>query len=325
MKETIADILKAKELLETKMYDIPRFERIYAFSNENLKECFGNFDIQNKKCLTVLGSSDQAFDLFLNGAMEVDAFDVNPLTKHYFYLKKAAMTADLTKKEYLDFFNGYGVNTRENALNTNTYHKIQSFLEKDERLFWDYLFENYSSKDISTHLFSRELLSSKMLERTIKYLSDEGFQEIKKNIHKLKINFYQQDLMNLPETLNNTYDFMYLSNIVQYIDGIFKNYNSEDKKNQMLNLLKYKALLERLRKKLNHQGQIVAGYIYAIEHKIDNISIFNPEVRENIFPEEKYNYYFFDSIEDISDSIDFKKDYHTKSDACIVYPSSKNK
>lgn len=321
MKETIADMIKAKEMLETEIYDIPRFERIYAFSNENLKECFKIFDIQNKKCLTVLGSSDQAFDLFLKGAKEVDAFDVNPLTKHYFYLKKAAIQANLTKKEYLDFFNGYGANARATALNKEMYRKIQLFLEKEERLFWDYLFDNYASEDISTHLFSREILNSKMFEKTIEYLSDEGFQELKKKIHNVKINFYHQDLINLPEVLNNTYDFIYLSNIIQYVDNMFQNYNIDGKKNQILNLLKYKAILERLKTKLNPQGKIMAGYIYAIEQEVEKEVTLNPVVRENVFPEEKYNYYYFGSIEDILDSTDFGKDYHNKKDGCFVYPS----
>lgn len=323
MQEIVADILKAKEILETNVYDITRFERVYAFSNENLTECFENFDIKNKKCLTVLGSSDQVFDLYLKGAEAVDAFDINFLSRHYFYLKKAALEADFTKDEYFAFFNGDDVNRIDGALDVKLFSKLKSYLEKDERLFWSYLFETYTTKEISTHLFSREILKSKMLERTISYLSDEGFLELKKIIHKVKINFYNQDLFNLPEVLNDSYDFMYLSNIVQYIDGMISSYNGDEQKNQTLKLLKYKSLLERLRTKLKKDGKIVAGYIYAIDQTIEKIAIFNPEVRQKLFPEEKFNYYYFGSIEDICDSVDFGKNYHTKQDACFVYPSKK--
>lgn len=323
MQEIVADILKAKELLDKNMYEIPRFERIYAFSNENLTECFKNFDFKNKKCLTVLGSSDQVFDLYLRGAEEVNAFDINFLTKHYFYLKKAALASDLTREEYFAFFNGDAVNRIDSAFDKNYFSRIMPHLEREERIFWNYLFENYTSKDISTHLFSREILKDKMLERTIGYLSEEGFLEMKKIIHKVKINFYQMDLFCLPEALNDTYDFIYLSNIVQYLDVMLPSYEADKKKNQVLKLLKYKTFLERLRTKLKPDGEIVAGYIYAIDQKMESIAIFNPEVRENLFPEEKFIYYYFGSIQDLCDSVDFGKEYHTKQDACFIYPSKR--
>ncbi len=101
------DIKKAKYLIENHKFYRNRddiFDEIYPFTNENIKEMFDFFDFKDKNCLCVLGSSDQTFDMYLRGAKSVTAFDINPLTKYLFYLKRAALKADLTKEEYLSFF-----------------------------------------------------------------------------------------------------------------------------------------------------------------------------------------------------------------------------
>lgn len=66
--------------------------RIYYKSNENLEKLFNCFDVKDKKVLTVLASSDQAFCAYYNGAKSVDTFDINKLAKHYYYLRKWLLT-----------------------------------------------------------------------------------------------------------------------------------------------------------------------------------------------------------------------------------------
>ena len=79
------------------------FDMIYPFTTENINGMFSHFNFKDKDCLSVLGSSDQVFDMYLRGAKSVTAFDINPLTEYLFYLKKAALDANLTKEEYLDY------------------------------------------------------------------------------------------------------------------------------------------------------------------------------------------------------------------------------
>ena len=63
------------------------FFRIYYTSNEDLPSLFQNFSVKDKDVLTVLGSSDQYFYSYYYGARRVDTYDINNLTKYYYYLR----------------------------------------------------------------------------------------------------------------------------------------------------------------------------------------------------------------------------------------------
>ena len=67
----------------------PNYSRIYFQSNESLKDLFRCFSVEGKDVLTVLGSSDHLFHALANGAKSVDTFDINHLTKYYYYLPKS--------------------------------------------------------------------------------------------------------------------------------------------------------------------------------------------------------------------------------------------
>ncbi len=77
------------------------FDRIYPFSNENLADCFDFFDIKNKNCLSIMGSCDQALELYSRGAKTVTTFDCNPLTEYYGYLKIAAILSEFSNSKFL--------------------------------------------------------------------------------------------------------------------------------------------------------------------------------------------------------------------------------
>ncbi len=64
------------------------FRRIYVSSNEQLDAVFRGFDFKDKDVLSVLGSSDHVFSEYYLGAKSVTAFDINELTKYYYYLRK---------------------------------------------------------------------------------------------------------------------------------------------------------------------------------------------------------------------------------------------
>ena len=64
---------------------------LYPFTNENIGAYFSKLDFKDKSVLTVTSSGDHIINSILMGAKEVDAFDVNPLAKHYSELKIAAI------------------------------------------------------------------------------------------------------------------------------------------------------------------------------------------------------------------------------------------
>ena len=97
------DLKNAKYLIENhKFYRNhgDMFEMIYPFTNENIKDMFSCFNFKDKECLSILGSSDQVFDMYLRGAKSVTAFDINPLNTIY---------EDLAKKYNCYFLNNDGL------------------------------------------------------------------------------------------------------------------------------------------------------------------------------------------------------------------------
>lgn len=87
----------------------------YLNTNEEIDKVLSITDVKNKDVLTVQGSSDQLFKCLEKDAKSIETFDINYLTKYYFYLKKNYLLAfsklidkNTTKAEIsfaLNFFN----------------------------------------------------------------------------------------------------------------------------------------------------------------------------------------------------------------------------
>ena len=90
MRALQKDLKLAKEILEDRddFYDFLGPDRLYLRSNEPLAFILSQLDVSGQDVLSVLGSSDQVFSFYYEGANSVDAFDIHPLTEHYYYLRK---------------------------------------------------------------------------------------------------------------------------------------------------------------------------------------------------------------------------------------------
>ena len=81
-----------------------QFYRLWPFTTINMKEYLQSFNLKNKKCTTIQGSSDHILELFLKKPKKIIGVDTNPLTGHYGNLKLASFAVLKNPKEYLDFF-----------------------------------------------------------------------------------------------------------------------------------------------------------------------------------------------------------------------------
>lgn len=285
------------------------FDPIYPFSNENTKDCFAPFNLSNKKVLTVLSSSDQLFEMFLNGAREFDTFDINPLTKEYFYLKLSALMSKISKEEYLEFFCHMqyisSLENNHNSFNKETFEKIKLVLSSNYTKFWDELFSSYTPLDIRrpNRLFNDDEPNRRVLEKTLSYLESKNFQYIQNHIDELLFNFIESDIRNISSKLTSQYDLIYLSNIIKYAKSLFPTNPLEEFKNIILELSNY----------LNPNGKIIAGYIYEIETQ-NEIPINNKKYRDKVFFEEEFSYHYFKKIYDIKWNNPLKEH-----DGCLIY------
>lgn len=321
------DINRAKILINNNRknnYNI-NFDMIYPFTNESIKECFKHFDLNNKDCLTVLSSSDQVFDMILGGAKKIDTFDINPLTIYYFNLKSAFLKSNLSRSDYLNYFSNIG--SCENTFNYKIFDKICINLDNDSYKFWTRLYNEFEPYEIrkSNGLFNEDEDPKTMLISYINYLnSDEKFNKLKEIIYDVKFSFKIGNVNDLLLNFKDKYDFIYLSNIIQYADEMYENISISTTRNQIYKLEKYKSLVESLSKNiLKKDGNIVAGYIYNPDYSWNNPAIFNNDIRNIVFNDKNFTYKYFRSVNDeyfksLKSATPDEISYEEK-DACLVY------
>ena len=81
------DVCKACDIVIGNNFDND-YDRLYFSSNEPLDILFQNISVKDKDVLSVLASSDHYFYSLYYGNRDVDVYDVNKLTKYYYYLRR---------------------------------------------------------------------------------------------------------------------------------------------------------------------------------------------------------------------------------------------
>ena len=264
-----------------------KYSYIYMFTNENINAILKKINMNNKDVLTVASSGDQAFNFILDGASNISLFDINYLTKYYFYLKKT-MIEQLSYKEFQDFFFPRFFN-KEDYFSKNTYYKISNNIEDDEsKTFWDYIFNNYNKESILS-LFVDETYHKKNITYRNKYLKNEvNYNLLKDKIKNISnVDFYCFNILEKELTTNKKFDFIYLSNI---LDSIHED--------DLLEYLKQiKTLTLNFSNNLKKDGIIAVSYLFCY---LDS-----------------YWYNLHDNIQNIISSI-YKKDNFLKKDCKII-------
>ena len=318
------DIIRAEDLICMPAFyrnDKNIFDMIYPFTTENINGMFSHFSFKDKDCLSVLGSSDQIFDMYLRGAKSVTAFDINPLTEYLFYLKKAALRADLTKEEYLSFFcSSENYDESKESFNEEIFSRIVPFLKGNSYKFWTELYTRYSGYKIREQdcLFSFDEYKRSTLESIVYYLSDEGFEKVKEISSSIKITFVNKNIKDL--ILSKNYDLMYFSNLIQYASSIFYQQSLYETKyeKEKVSLQEFKDFIMQYKDNLNDNGVMIIGYIYTILEECDTIAIFNKQIRDEVFPNDTYSYEYFKATSHLENDYLSKIPTYEK-DACLVY------
>lgn len=217
---------------------------IYKISNERIQD-YHRFLTNKKRMLSVISSGDQILCGILEGTKEIDAFDISRFPKYFLFLKIAAIQA-LSREEYIDFF--YGVCNRD-EIYEEMYDSIRVYLEDEPLEFWDGLLNFFEWKEVyNSTLFSSEPYIERTAINQNKYLqSDEQYNKLRQVIGSVTIRTYEGDILDLASSFSVSYDIIYLSNIVYYV-------NKE----------RYKKTLEEL--PLNEHGMVLT-YMYKIQQQ----------------------------------------------------------
>ncbi len=282
--------------------NLDEYHYIYPFTTENVAGYINEFDLENKRLLTVGSSSDQVINASLKNTKDVTLIDINPYTKYYFYLKVASLLS-LNKDEFLNFLcykDYYGIDKHNtNSLNNETFKKVYPTLKslsKDAASFWKDTLTYYNYKNIRKDLFKMDEENIETLQKINPYLSSNiSYDETKERVKKLNVEFIYGDIFkHIPKS---SYDNIWLSNILE-------SYNSKE--------IKY--IVDSYNNILNSDGKLLISYLYSEILDEDYIKLMSPIHRINYIKELLEDYKIdlinFNSVYDISRNI--KNNYKDK-------------
>lgn len=302
------ELYKTKELIENYIkYHNAFSNRVYSYTNENIKSYLNNFDFNDKNsALSVLSSGDQVFNLIHNGITNIDAFDSNYLTEFYSLGIKKAMILKYDYKDflhkYLDLLLGYYSIYKESIF----IEKLLPYMDSRYAMFWNELVKfNYDLQ--SNNSDKRLLISDIVTKRFImkdriklynNYLSsNEDYEILKDNLLNSKINFSCLDILDISNKFNNKYDFILLSNIFDYLDSRFKfgwNYSC------------LKEEINKMNSMLNNDGVILIHYLFKCimeDNKVKGTLIAGSNVKYNDLTNEELCYFDFFDNKNYSDNM----------------------
>lgn len=267
---------------EGKIIDDPafhkRFDKIYPFTTENISGYINEFNLIDRKLLTVGSSGDQVLNAIYKNCCDITVLDINPYTKFYYYLKTASII-ELSKDEFLDFlrYKDYPDVFKENKniFNKNYYEKLKltlRLLDYESYLFWDELFNTYSGKQIRDNLFFMDEDRTTVIEKSNLYLNNQNYEKLKEKLKKINPNFVNGDIFK--KQLPELYDVIWLSNIGTYLSRHF-----------------LKKMTDKIDNVLNDNGELLISYLYQTIPTTKYQKGWNPiyNLEETLKKLEKYN------------------------------------
>ena len=187
---------------------------IYKKTNEKLNE-FIDLLLNKDKVLSVIGSGDQILNTLLTKPSKIDAFDISVFPKFFLKLKIASIKS-LSRDEYIKFFFSTTETFLDEYYDDLYFDKIRKELDDESEDFWTYLFQYNDWYDIyNSTLFSSESVFEEQAIIQNKYLDNDEYYKLRDILQSVQINYIESNLLDLK--INDTYDLIYLSNILEYV------------------------------------------------------------------------------------------------------------
>jgi len=270
------------------------YSKAYYWTNENIKAYLSLVDFTGKtNALTVAASGDQAFNLVTNGVMNIDTFDTNALSEFIAFGLKRAMILKYSYNEYITFMQLLKSDDLSKEQLNSIVNDLFPFMEARHQFFWRSVlnYNHQAQKFYNTNLNLLRMLTldNKFVPQYNNYLSDEEhYEHLRKKLGNANITFRCVNAKDLSTEFTNKYDFILLSNILDYIFeywGWRWNYDQ---------LAKYEKELGNI---LKPDGIIFLNYVFTyIVGEIVSDRIFPPSsitvndlVNEEIYQIPKYN------------------------------------
>lgn len=276
------------------------YQPVYPFNTEDSSTVFNDYQnmIKGETVMTVTGSGDACLDLTMYGAKKIISFDANLLAKYYASLKLAFLSSGLDFQKFISFFLGPGRGSE--ILQYGTYLEIRDKLYGEYQYYWDQVFQYIHKNNIKItntetaimfaqfNMFFANINTSMQNENGYLniYNSENNYNKLQDIVMsedfkaEERIEFIDSDVLSVDSQLNDTFNFIYLSNIIDYLEYCLKSGNANQK------LRQYRAyistILEYYR---NPEGIIVAGYLTE-NRPMQQTVLYDPDDYRKIFKEE---------------------------------------
>ena len=242
-------LLKDVRLLDKSLItSFTSLEPSYMWTNEKMS-LYPKDNYKGKNVLTVTSSADHILSAVLNGADNIDAFDINLYSK-YISALKIAMIRKYDYECFSNFINSFNKTGRFdlNCKKTNFIYEVEKYLTKDEMNFWicyqRLIFQKKINFDDIIYL-SGDFRNNLYYERKI-------YEDLKEKLKNVNINYFDSDISDIKKHINKTYDVIFLSNILEYVIP----------SNTKVSVDRYNELIKTLDSILNIGG-ILYGYIFS--------------------------------------------------------------
>ena len=253
-----------------------KYQKVYLTTNENIKDYLNIVDFNNKdSALTVLASGDHLYNLISKGVKNIDTFDSNLLTEYLALGLKYAMLKKYSYKEYLSTYSKLiNINTGLEEI-TSIINDLIKYMDDKYKNYWqkvinyNYCLQKQNNIDINIiFLLFINFEPVNFIKNGNNFLnSEEEYNKLKNIVDKANITFRNVNAIKLSKVYHNKYDFILLSNILDYFNKYFLLYRKFDTK--YLN-----SYIENLKNILNEDGVIFLKYIFSyatINYKRTNI------------------------------------------------------
>ncbi len=261
------------------------FQKFYLLTNENISGYMKFINFKNKEnALTVLSSGDHLFNLIHNDIINVDTFDINELTEYYAFGLKIAAILKYNYKEYENFMDdialGYFDNKKSLEKLSQLLYDLLPYMDEKYRKYWEEIIDyNYIAQRGIRNPINLISMLAYPSENYDKYklnnnylLSEDDYNIFKNNLLKSNITFKNADVVDLVDNFSNKYDFIFLSNILDYI---YTTYGKDWSYHKLY------MLIDELKKLLKDNSLLTLSYVFNYEIKVENNSnlFFNSAVK----------------------------------------------
>lgn len=178
---------------------------VYEYTTEDIGNSIGNYTSKDR-ILTVLSSGDHVFNYLLRGAENIEAFDLNVITKYYYKLKRAIIEK-LPFEEFLK--------ETSNLVPYGLAHLDELNLDEETYTFWNFYRENQPEDRYERALLKVFPSGSK---RYNLYFNADSYKRLQELLRSgIIVPFHHSNTLNLHKSITGEFSEINLSSIYSLI------------------------------------------------------------------------------------------------------------